>query len=262
MSSWHYLTPFAYFLSTRLISPEKILSWLVIYPFALLLAYTTFTDELSIESFTAVAIAMLIIYTIYELGYMANDVFTVLHEVNPTTRLSERESKFIQAHWYRLLSGRVGLAILLLGVLAYLRQDGFKVFCLMLAIMSITFYLYNITRGGINIPLHFILVICRFSGPCMLVMPEGIFFAFTLLAFPIINLIERAAEPRYNQAWLQNMIFSNQKSGRWLYYLLASFLWAGVAIVLELELETLGLLIFLFIYRLVSPLLALRLARR
>jgi hypothetical protein len=93
----------------------------------------------------------------------------------------------------------------------------------------------------------------------MLVMPDLMFLGFTIIAFPLINLIERGAEPRYHVHWLQRRVFLNQRSGRWIYYLIASFLWLVFAIAMGIDIKTTVLLVCLFVYRLISPLLSSRL---
>lgn len=269
MANWRIFVPFIYFFSTRLKTVEKVSSWLIIYPISIMLAYATFTDSTFTDStFTdqgsladvgALSIGMIIVYIIYELGYIANDAFTVSQEVNPTLRLSENEISWVKLHWFKIIGVRLIVTMVFLSVASTLAPSGFTVFCMLLLLMSVSFYLYNQTRGWLNIPLHFVLVVCRFCGPCMLVMPELIFLGFTILAFPLINLIERGAEPRYKVQWLQRLVFSNQGSGRWLYYLIVSFLWLAFAVSMGIDMTTTALLAFLFVYRLVSPLLSARL---
>jgi len=255
MVNWRYFIPFAYFISSRLKTPDRILSWIIIYPVSLLLAYVTFAHQVSAEALLTMLAGMAAIYTVYELGYLANDSFTVKSEVEPTLRLTAQQQVWIEAHWNLILTSRLSLTLVIIACLLPSQPDGLVVFCCSILLVAITFYFYNRTRGAISIPLHFILVVCRFSGPCMLVMPEIGFLAFTIVAFPLINLMERAAEPRYKLTWAQQLIFSNQGSGRWLYYLIMSLVWAGLTLGLEMELETVSLLVFLFLYRLISPLI-------
>ena len=262
MTNWRFFVPFAYFVSTRLMTVEKVLSWLVIYPASLTLAYFSFTPEITVTATISILVGMITIYTIYELGYIANDTFTVAKETAPTLRLDDYETLFVKSNWHLIVTVRVSLTITFLILLKILNPDGLPLFCLILAILSFAFYFYNKTRGTINIPLHFILVTCRFSGPCMLLMPDVVFLCFTILAFPIINLLERASEHRYNISWLQGSVISNQNSGRWLYYLITSALWVGISTVLGIGLETTTLLVFLFFYRLISPVVLSKFGRK
>jgi hypothetical protein len=259
MANWRLFIPFVYFFSTRIKTVEKAFSWLTIYPLSVMLAYATFTEQVRYTEVAALLISMIIIYAIYEIGYIANDTFTVEQEKNPTLRLSKGEISWVKRHWFKIIGARLTIATALLGAVSSLETSGFFQFCLSLLFMGITFYIYNQTRGIVNIPVHFVLVVCRFCGPCMLVMPDLMFLGFTILAFPLINLIERGAEPRYHVHWLQRLVFSNQRSGRWLYYLIASFLWLGFAIAMGIDIKTAALLVFLFVYRLISPLLSSRL---
>jgi hypothetical protein len=52
----------------------------------------------------------------------------------------------------------------------------------------------------------------------LLVVPRVETALYGFLLFPLINSLERAAEPRYHIMWLQNFRLTNQVSGRWAYF--------------------------------------------
>ena len=83
---------------------------------SILLVYTTFTDHGTIADVPALSVGIIIVYTSYELGYIANDAFTVSKEINPTLRLSENEISWVKLHWLKIIGIRLVITMVLLGV--------------------------------------------------------------------------------------------------------------------------------------------------
>ena len=262
---WVYYCPFAYFLSSRLVTYDKVISWLCIYPLPILLGYLLFSVNSTgnitegVAGIESLLLAFAATYCLYELGYLQNDTVTVDHEDNPTLRLNRGEKDRVKQLWVSILATRVSTCLAILMTIYQLNPAGALAYVLSLLTIVVVFPVYNLTRGKINVPLHFILVCCRFCGPALLIIPDATFFIYLVLAFPLINLIERGAEGRYGIVWLQKFIFSNRASGRYWYYLLVTLLWAASCFIFDIDLQTTWLFIYFFLYRFLSPILMARL---
>ncbi|MEM7364091.1 MAG: hypothetical protein AAF525_08695 [Pseudomonadota bacterium] len=256
-----YVLPLGYFLATRVPGTIASISWAAIYIVPLLLIGTLAQLPL-IDAIAIQLLAMVIIYTIYELGYLQNDALTTRTETSPTLRLTPDEMLMVGRWFPGIILARVIIAALLLALLETLNPPGLDALMFCIVILIPTFLTYNLTRGAINVPLHFILVSVRFSAPVLVLIPETdvMLVLYLILMFPLINTMERAAEPRYELAWLQRNPLANQTSGRWIYYLGFSIVWTVICITLDLNVLTLIPIVYLFAYRLLSPVLLSKLA--
>lgn len=248
-----FYLPFAYFFASRLVSPVKMVSWIAIYPVPILMAIILFGGNPSWEIVIVALLGMCATYTIYELGYLQNDAITISNEKNPTIRLNPESLQYVRGTWIWILAFRLFLCGMLIVLILQFEPPGFEIFLMSLSVIALTFLIYNELRSWINVPLHFLLVCGRFCGPAILVLPDPVFLAYLVLIFPLINLIERGAEPRYNLTCLQRSVMSNHTSGRWIYYLIVGSLWSILSVVLQFELITTFIFLYLFLYRLVSP---------
>ncbi len=226
---------------------------MLIYFVPLILALWAFSPEISIEQLLELAVAATVIYVFYELGYLENDVVTVRMEQDPTLRLSPEQGEYVMAHVPAILISRVLLGA---GGLWLLKETpGFVWFLVALCFLILVFATYNRVRGKLNALLHPILVTIRYCGPLIVLVPEIDLLIYGFLLFPLINSLERAAEPRYEIAELQSLWFTNQVSGRWSYYAALSL---GVAAYVHLTGESWALLVpvmYLFSYRVLTAVL-------
>jgi hypothetical protein len=250
MNNWQFFMPYAYFLSTRVVTPAARLSWVLIYFVPLGLTHAVFTPAWSGEALNQLLLAATAVYALYELGYLENDTVTVQHEVSPTVRLSESQTAYVAENLSKIVTFRLGVGISL--ILFISAAAGITWFLVGMLLLGVTFAIYNRTRGKFNALLHPILVSLRFSLPVLVVLPELEVLLFLLLVFPLLNSLERAAEPRYGITWLQTLWLTNQASSRWLYYLLLMLLTVSY---LPLADQSPALLIpvcYMFIYRLAT----------
>lgn len=198
--------PLAYFSVTRLAGLPAFASWIMIYPVPVLLSLLLLTPDLIyLSDVIATLLAMLAVYSIYELGYMDNDSRTVALESEPTERLTAQDKAFWR-RWRLLVILVRGLftllSVVMIGVLVQGNPAGTAWYLLGLAGISVVFPIYNSTRGRINLPLHFLLVTCRFAAPGMILVQwdRPAYLLVMALAFPLPNLLERAGEARYGLA--------------------------------------------------------------
>lgn len=251
-----YLLPLGYFLATRVPGHLASASWIAVYIVPLLMI-GSFSPLAITDAFAIQWLAIVAIYTVYEVGYLQNDALTTRSETSPTLRLTPAEMTNVQRLLAPIILVRIFILAALLVVLYALSPPGFNGFVICLACIIPVFLVYNLTRGPVNVPLHFLLVSLRFTAPVVVLFPQLdlLTVVYLLLLFPIINTLERAAEPRYGLTWAQRNPIANQSSGRWQYYLGLSMLWAGTCLALGINLMTLIPIVYLFAYRLLSPLL-------
>ena len=251
MTRWVFYLPFAYFLSTRIVTAKARISWMMIYFVPLLLILLCFLPDVQPEHAVQLLLATTCTYVVYELGYIENDTVTIRHEQEPTLRLDDLQQEYIADYWLVILLVRLTIAA---GLLSYLlASPGAALYVGSLLCLALIFPLYNRRRSSVNAALHPLLVTARYCGPLLLLMPDPMVFAFGLLMFPVVNGLERAAEPRYQLRFMQQLWFANGDSGRWGYYLVASVVWLWVCFAAGLDWLTVVPLLYMFFYRMVSP---------
>lgn len=251
MARWIFYLPFAYFFGTRVITGTARVSWCMIYFVPLLLVLVCFSPSLDLAVIIQLFFAAVCTYTIYELGYIENDTVTIRDEALPTLRLGALQLEYVSDYWVVILLVRLLTAGLLLSYLS--SAEGFVPYLLSLISLCVVFPLYNRQRGPINAWLHPLLVTARFCGPLMLLLPELSVFLYSLLVFPVLNVLERAREPRYGFKGLEKVWFTNGQSGRWGYYLFVLAGWLLLCVTQDLPLLTALPLFYMFLYRLSSP---------
>ena len=257
-----YLMPLGYFLATRVPGAIASISWVAVYVIPLLLvgslAQLPIIDTLAIQ-----LLSIATVYAVYEVGYLQNDALTTRGEASPTLRLSPDEMDNVRRRFTVIALVRAVIVILLLALLYQMDPPGMQGLLVSLAILIPTFVIYNLTRGAINVPLHFLLVSLRFCAPVLVLIPypDATLLLYLILLFPLINTLERAAEPRYGLRWAQANPLANQSSGRWQYYLGLGALWSVTCVGLDVNVMTLVPIAYLFAYRLLSPTALSRLVR-
>lgn len=219
-----FFLPFLYSYRTRFKKPIKFLSWFFIYLLPLFLITTLTAVKFDTYLIAAFLLVVLNVYNLYEIGYIYNDTTTVRNETNPTMRLSEHQVRYYFDHRYLIYTFRLLLSVFIILVLyTYFSNavDTKKVIITSVLLLLI-FFLYNSVRGRVNIPLHFALVILRFSCVPLVfyISTEQVeLIVLTILLFPVPNLIERAGETRFAYKLFQHKYFLNRDLFRNIYYL-------------------------------------------
>lgn len=238
-----FFLPFYYFFKTRVSSVTKGISWAIIY---LLPIMVLSFINLGTDSFVFCLIYITGIYVVYEIGYIWNDTETIKNEENPTLRLDSNQLAFYQEHKKKIYTFR----LLLAAVIAYLfsmYHQGYSIFLLVnMVLIILTYIYYNSIRSNINLLLHAVLVSLRCS---FIFIPFGLkYFIISFLLFPLLNLLERASQKRFNLVFFQRFILSNKSSGRFLYYLSI----IPIIYIISDDYLVLSLPIFLFLFRFLS----------
>ncbi len=193
-----YYIPFLYFYKTRLKSFLKFISWMCIYVFPIFLFVVFFQkNTFNPEDIIIILLSMILVYVLYEIGYIFNDTETIRKEVNPTLRLNKKQFDFYYANKVTIYIFRFVIALSLSVELAFLEIPLFN--SLLPWAIVLVYMLYNYFRSRVNLLLHFILVTLRYSLPILMVTGVKIeVVLYIMLVFPVVNLIERCGEKRFN----------------------------------------------------------------
>jgi hypothetical protein len=208
-----FYIPFLYSFRTRFKTWNKLISWGFIYVTPLLMLSWFYSG------YYGICISLLnivLVYAAYELGYIFNDVYTIRNEKKPTLRLAGFELKYCEDKIFYIVFARVAWVFALLFLMAFFNFS-YLYGLLVVVLIGIVYVLYNSIRNRFNLALHFILVNLRYTSivfPFLMMNDIGA----VMLLFPVINLLERCSEPRFELVFFQKLVFSNKKSGRYLYY--------------------------------------------
>lgn len=236
-----FYTPFLYFYKTRLKSKEKLISWFMIYIVPLLLLTIT-KNDINLINYSLV---VTITYILYEIGYIMNDCETTKKEKKPTLRINKKSMCYYEEHKKNIYILRFSLATTLMIICSGL---GIKEIYT-LYIIIIIYLIYNNVRSVYNLPLHFFLVMSRYSLVIYIVTSDLTLSFFSILLFPLPNLLERVGEKRFNATNVLKWPKNNIHKFRALYYAITTIV--SLILVIKFEINELLLYtsIFYFFYR-------------
>lgn len=243
-----FYVPFYYTIVSRLHSFSKFFSWIIIYLIPQFIFSFYFFGSVDYwQAFLGIAFGVALIYTLYEIGYIYNDTETIKKEIQPTLRLDTSQLNYYYEHRVQIYSLRILLALIVSFIFIHLEQYFFVL--LVWCIIPI-YAVYNSIRNRWNLPLHFFLVVIRYCSVTLL-LGGGAAFFYCILLFPIINLLERCSEKRFQLPFFQTFIFSNKKDGRYKYYFVSMIVAVGLLIndMSWLNLTFLFLSLYYFVYR-------------
>lgn len=223
MNSIYYI-PFFYFYKTRLKSIKKYISWMIIYTIPVSFSFVFYTGFSlgGIQNLFVSLLSITLIYSLYEIGYIYNDTETIKTEKKPTIRLTKYQLRFYENNKITIYSSRVIISIFISLLLMSFMSSNIAYFICSAWSLLIVYYFYNTTRSIYNLPLHFILVAIRYSSASLIFGQSYLVLFYLILLFPVINLLERSTENRFNINSIINKPFKNNASGRVFYYALLS----------------------------------------
>lgn len=219
-----FYIPFLYFINTRSKNIVKSLSWVCIYIIPILLFLMIYKFEFfSIADFYKFLLSLILVYTLYEIGYIYNDTETIKHEKKPTIRLNSEQFVFYETNKTNIYACRCILAVLLTAIIIVM---GSPVLLALLPWAIIFVYtLYNYFRSRINLLLHFILVVLRYGSPLLIVLGfDSNVILITIFIFPMINLLERCGEKRFDLVFFQSKWFKKHNYLRVFYYFICTLI--------------------------------------
>lgn len=194
--------PFLYTNKAKLFKSGRLISYLGIFTippiyFALILQAPTIT----LQNLFSCLLGIILIQNLYEVGYIQNDTETIKKEKNPTMRLEQADLDYYSSNRFGIYVTRAIIDVILVGLLVYVNHGSMSVWVFLGVAHTITpiFLLYNAMRNKWNILLHFFLATLKFSSLQFLFFDslQVNVFILSIFGYPIINLIDRAATPRF-----------------------------------------------------------------
>ncbi|WP_209332928.1 hypothetical protein [Lunatimonas salinarum] len=207
-----YVLPFRYLYASRFTCFSELLSLLWIYP--LFLGFLIF-GLYGVPQFPTVwgfVIGFGAWIAIYEIGYMENDVFATGRERFPTYRLDAARMAYAKAHFGRIVTSRVLLFALLLGINwgAGLWSSAQAAWFVAWVLGSRLFFvLHNRIRSRANIATYFGLCLGKYTVFPFLYLgveygwqPYGV----VMLCFVLLRTTEHAAKEKYGLVRFQQWV--------------------------------------------------------
>jgi len=196
-----FYIPYLYIIRTRLKANGRLFSFILILVLPPIYFATVLQSSFSILHLIESILGLLLIQNFYEIGYIQNDTETIKKEQNPTLRLDKASLSYYEANKLRIYVTRIFFAIIISLILLILMKFSFDSFIFLISayLLIPLYYIYNTIRSFVNLILHFILTTIKYSAIQLLFFSTASFkiFLFSLLAYPIINFIDRAATPRF-----------------------------------------------------------------
>ncbi|WP_434762334.1 hypothetical protein [Vibrio fortis] len=147
-----------------------------------------------------------------------NDCETTKKEKNPTLRVNKESMCYYEEHKKSIYISRLVLATTLMIICSILGLK--EVYALYIIVMI--YLVYNNVRSVYNLPLHFFLVMSRYSLVIYIITSDLTLSFFSILLFPLPNLLERVGEKRFNATNVLKWPKNNIHKFRALYYAIAT----------------------------------------
>ena len=198
MEKWFFILPYTYGFSTRAKTLVHRLSFIALIFIPILLHVIIITD--CNFSFVLYCAGFTSMYATYEIGYIYNDVYTVLKESKPTKWLTEKSNVFVQNSYPILISCRVVWIFICMIVMKKQHAVNILGFVGCLCLVHFVFSLHNyfrgiqniFTNGGLQV-LKYISVLLLFGTGKNLLLHSG--FIYFEIAFE--RTIEYAISKKY-----------------------------------------------------------------
>jgi hypothetical protein len=249
-----YYTPFWYTYYSRLRNWKKLFSWIIIYIIPVLYFSVYLQSCRTLREFIVSCIYITLIYNNYEVGYIFNDTETIKREFSPTIRLTNYLFNYYEENKIKIYCCRIILSIFLSLTIYFIidsLRSAFFAICVAMALFPI-YFVYNSIRNLGNLYLHIVLVIIRYCACQFLFFAKlnKIIFLLSIVVFPMINFIERAAEDRFFQKWAQYcVLIPGSFKFRVYYYIIVLLLLLPFFISSIISWEVLIIFFYYLIYR-------------
>lgn len=194
-----------YLFESRLKSKIERVSWFIIYIIPVFfLSYIS--SSIGTLSFIILFImAILSFFSLYEVGYIENDIKTVLNEKNPTIRVNESKQIFLEKNYYIVQFSKVlAMLILLFSIKLFSESLGVKIYWLQfitcLLFMRVSFFAHNKIRSRLNIFTFMCLSASKYFSIILLFIAfedSLLLLVSTFLMFPLLRTLEHSTKPKY-----------------------------------------------------------------
>lgn len=250
MYNFFYI-PYLYINKTRLTAKGRLLSFVLILVLPPLYFAVLLQSSFSFIHLFEAILGLLLVQNLYELGYIQNDAETIKREVNPTLRLDKNALKYYEDYKNRIYIVRLIIAIVLSIALLIITKYSFDtvVFLIIAYLLIPVYYIYNSIRNFGNLFLHFVLTVIKYSAIQLIFLDTASIkvFLLSLLAYPVVNFIDRAATPRF---LLGLSRFYRFNEGRLIYYSIIFLLLGFCFYSNYINYLEYAIFVFYFLYRL------------
>jgi hypothetical protein len=253
MMNCFFYIPYLYTNKAKLGKRGRLLSYFLILVVPPAYFAVVLQSSISWQNLLYVFLGTIIVQNIYEIGYIQNDTETIKRDPTPTLRLDNDSLIYYERNKFAIYASRV-LWMFFLDFLILL-SSGFShdiiIFLIVSTLILPIFLIYNSIRNFWNLILHFVMTILKYTSVQFLFMSSfkpGI-FVLSLFAYPIMNLFDRAATPRFFKK-LSDYYIPRTAMCRMIYYSIF-FLISGVLFFFNMvNFLSLCIVAFYFIYRL------------
>lgn len=255
-----FIIPGYYLFYSRLKLKLEKISWFLIYIFPIYII-GAFYNLNNLLIYSSIFILSTVVFNaIYEIGYIENDIKTVLNEKNPTFRLSKEDYLFVKDNYTFIIYAKIFIAICLLYLIHILANIfSYNIYILQFIVLLIgirfVFYLHNKIRSNINILTFFTLAILKYSAPLFLILSKTELlevWLMTLFLFPLLRTMEHATKNKYKMKKWSTFI-GNHDTFRIKYYIFILIISNIYFFYLnKISLLVLFLIIYFLIYRIAS----------
>lgn len=253
MKKWCLFFPYIYGFNTRAKTMVHRLSFIAlvfmpIYLHVLMMTNNKFPFGVFIVGFSAM-------YATYEIGYIYNDVFTVIKEMEPTKWLSMENNCFVQDKYPLLISSRVIWILICILILIKFQIENALGFVICLCLIHFVFSLHNYFRGIENIFTNGGLQILKYIS-VLLLFGTGINLMLHCFFICIEIAFERTIEYALTRGYIIKKIkLEKIDTFRIIYYLILSFAVLGLFFLNKRFISFLIISIYLLLYRIICKLL-------
>lgn len=215
--------PLYYLIVSRLKRKIEIVSWLILYLIPIFIVSIYFYG-MDFHYWSMILFGYVIFFTFYEVGYIENDIKTVLKEKSPNHRVTGALYDYIHNNYTRVVLVKyITGFIFTIGLYFYSKFLGVDLapFIFGIIVTRVLFLLHNKVRNNYNIITFFLLSSAKYTSLLYLsLMPlffENYNVELLILLFPLLRTIEHATKDKYNNERLKKMVGSLD-SFRVIYY--------------------------------------------
>lgn len=122
------------------------------------------------SDFIEYVLAFTFMYCLYEIGYISNDVVSVMNESKPTYRINENDLPYVRKNLYGIILIRLILAMFIGYTIIIGYNANVSYFLCFGCALLLAYYLHNHFRGRINIVTMFGVVFLKYFIPISIVL--------------------------------------------------------------------------------------------
>ncbi|WP_165743737.1 hypothetical protein [Pseudoalteromonas sp. Z9A6] len=220
-------------------------------------------NEISFEITLIFLISVCAFFSIYDLGYIENDVKTVLKEHNPTIRINSKAFEYYQENYLWVILVKTSISLFLLLVIhllskLYVIETNILHFSICIFITRIVFYFHNKIRSVWNVLTFSLLSLCKYVSLLVLFAPASeliYYIALAILMFPVVRALEHATKPKYGLIYIQKIVGSADLFRVKYYFLILIFSLLLPSLIHKFDYFYSSIFLYYLIYRLIICLL-------